>query len=478
MKKVLLLLILYISALKGMSQFYQAVHGSNYAGSLATQNNPASGLSSPLPWDVTVFGFQTRNLLNVIYLENYGYQGGKKQILPFLTNGQFKRRLDNNLNINLINSRLRVDNKTSIGFGFNLRSVNNIKTTAYNFQDSFPSIDAFFAVNEANQPLGASVMSNTWSEIYGSIARNLIDSKNFIWNAGINIKATQGLLGVLTVLDNLVFSRIDPAFPIYYMKDVNLQYFYSRNVDEWNPANSTFTNIKNHIAKSESGFILDLGMEWVIKDRKQVELFEKNSQYNYTWKIGVSLLDLGYAQYKNGKYSGNGLGFNPNINTLSLNNKFGATVDNFETFNDSLKTLFRTFNSFQGKLKFAPPTRLVINVDHAITDMFSVNGELILPANILPSSSFTKSIILPSATITPRFEGRKYGAYLPMTINSEGYFWLGAAFKAGPILLGFHNLTPFFQKKPYPNGGAYLAYVISPSEKLKKAKPKDIKCPD
>jgi len=81
-------------------------------------------------------------------------------------------------------------------------------------------------------------------------------------------------------------------------------------------------------------------------------------------------------------------------------------------------------------------------------------------------------------TLTPRMEEERYGIYMPMTINGDGQFWLGTAIRTGPLLFGIHNIIPFFQKTPYPNGGGYLAYIISPSEKLRKSKRKDVKCPD
>jgi hypothetical protein len=79
-------------------------------------------------------------------------------------------------------------------------------------------------------------------------------------------------------------------------------------------------------------------------------------------------------------------------------------------------------------------------------------------------------------TITPRRETQKYGVYLPLSITRDGSFWIGAAIKAGPVLFGFHRV-PIGTKTSYQNGGAYLAYTISPSEKLRKPKAKIIECP-
>jgi hypothetical protein len=478
MKKSLILLILCLNLLEGKSQFYQAVHGSNFGGSLGMMNNPASALNSPKPWDITLFGFQVRNSTNLLYLERYGPTKKQEQLLAFYKNGDFKKRFNNALNLNIINTRLRVSNKTAIGFGINVRSASNASSSTYNYQDSLSHINSFFLINDQNQPLQASVTNSTWLELFGTIAHNLIDSKNLIWNAGVSMKANKGMFGFVANLDNAVYSRIIPPYPFYQLNDVNLRYIYSGNVDKWDPSKRFSENFRNYYGSTEGGASIDIGMEWILKDQRNIELFDNRTQYNYTWKLGVSLLDLGFAQYKYGMLSRNFSGIKPNVSGVTLTNTFDSTITNLATFNDSASRVVNQVNYYNGKFRIAHPARLVINVDHTLSDVLSINTELNIPVSFLSSPKYQQIHTIPSLTITPRMEGSKYGAYLPLTITSDGFFWVGAAVKAGPLLLGMHNILPFFQKIPYPNGGGYLAYVISPSEKLRKVKSKDVKCPD
>ena len=67
--------------------------------------------------------------------------------------------------------------------------------------------------------------------------------------------------------------------------------------------------------------------------------------------------------------------------------------------------------------------------------------------------------------ITPRWELRSIGAYLPISMNIKHQFWIGGAFKAGPVLLGTHNLANLFSKNKSQNGGVYLALTIRPGKK-------------
>jgi hypothetical protein len=478
MKTTYILLIALMGQVTALAQSYQAIHGSNFAGSLSTHTNPASGLSHPKPWDITLMGLQVGNSTNLLYLERYSLGGKDKQLLAFMKNGDFKKRLNNHLNLNILNARIRLKNRLSIGIGANIRSATNASSSSYNFQDSLSHVNSFLLINDANQPLQAKVLSSSWAEVYGNLSYNLLESKYIIWNVGANVKANRGLFGASVTLDNARYSRFIPSIPVYRMTDVNLAYTYSGNMDQWDPAQSLTKNLKNFLGNTEGGFSFDLGTEWYIKDQKQLELFESKTAYNYTWKFGVSLLDLGYTQYKHGQQSRYVSGIKSTNQVYDLSQKFDSTIIDLATFNDSLFTLVNTFNSYYRKFKIAHPTRLVVNIDRPISDVFSINAELSLPVSIFSSSKYYIMKSLASLTITPRMEGEKYGAYMPMTINSYGNFWLGSAIKAGPLLFGIHNILPFFQKTPYPNGGGYLAYTISPSEKLKKIRSRDVRCPN
>jgi hypothetical protein len=81
-------------------------------------------------------------------------------------------------------------------------------------------------------------------------------------------------------------------------------------------------------------------------------------------------------------------------------------------------------------------------------------------------------------TITPRWETRKFGAYLPIQYNRHGNLWIGGAIKAGPVLLGTHNLLNAFSKNKYLGGGAYLAIIIHPVNFIRDARSRQYECPE
>lgn len=81
-------------------------------------------------------------------------------------------------------------------------------------------------------------------------------------------------------------------------------------------------------------------------------------------------------------------------------------------------------------------------------------------------------------TVTPRWEKRTLGFYLPVQYNRHGNFWIGGAVKAGPLLFGTHNLLNIFSKNKYIGGGAYLAIIIRPMNFIRDARLKQYECPE
>jgi hypothetical protein len=80
-------------------------------------------------------------------------------------------------------------------------------------------------------------------------------------------------------------------------------------------------------------------------------------------------------------------------------------------------------------------------------------------------------------TLTPRWETRKFGIYLPVQYTSNNRFWIGGAFKAGPLLLGIHNWANIFTSNSMQNGGGYIALIIRSPQNLIKKLDKRLDCP-
>jgi hypothetical protein len=88
---------------------------------------------------------------------------------------------------------------------------------------------------------------------------------------------------------------------------------------------------------------------------------------------------------------------------------------------------------------------------------------------------FTKEITL--LAVTPRWETKNLGGYLPIQVTTDGKVWVGGAFKAGPLLLGVHNWANLYSRSKMQNGGFYMALVIRPGKGFLQKEDKKYTCP-
>jgi hypothetical protein len=472
MKSVLFIILLFVG-LNGIGQNYHAVNGSPFAGSLGIANNPSSMLNTPIKWDVTLIGVQMKAATNIFTIHNYSLLSSPAKSQYSINTGEFERKGKLSFNTNLFNTRITLDRKHAIGFGVNLRSYANIKSSTYNYSDSIKGARDFFNVNDPTQPYNASVTSSTWVEVFGSYARTILDDAVGRLNTGITVKASRGVAGAFFKAENLRYRKGTSS--VNFLTQAGVSYGYSSNFDRWQKQKETNDNVQDLFTYSEGGIAVDLGVEYFIKTQAVRTYEDDDDYYDYKWKIGLSLLDAGMNQYKYGTQSRTAVGLREDMNDTLLDDKF-RTINNLAEINDSLATITQSFKNLAGKFTVLNPMRLVVNADRFIGNDFYLNGEV----SVNLASLFKKYHAVSELnfiTITPRWETRRLGIYMPVQYNAAGKFWIGGAFKAGPLLLGVHNWGNVFGKKSMQNGGGYLALVIRAWTNNKERVDRRLNCP-
>lgn len=458
---------LYIIALSVLSftataQNYHAVQGSSYAGSLGVGNNPASIVNTPFPWDITVFGVQEKHTTNAVTLYKWSLLSSPANSEYLFTGGNYARYALQNFNVNLLNARFALNRQTAIAFGLNVRGYTKIKTSSYNFIDSLHNSRDFFNLGNANTPLNVNMTHSSWIELFGTYSRTLWDRPADRLNAGATLKVSRGLSGAHARANNVRATQQVHNDETYYLfTNVEAQYGYSANYDKWKKDRSTSDNLNDFISSTSGGISIDLGVEYLLK-APGMDSWDQDNYFDYDWKIGVSLLDLGFNQYMYGENSRT-LGDIRTDITDSLFDQKTNGAENFTAFNDSLSALVGDIRRLRGDFKVINPARLVVNVDRYLFDAFYINADLTINLSSLAKNMQRVSEINALA-VTPRWETKRFGVYMPMTVNAYGRFWVGGAFKAGPLLLGIHNWANVFSKTKMQHGGGYLALVIRPGK--------------
>mgnify|MGYP003338635703 CR=1 FL=1 len=159
-----------------------------------------------------------------------------------------------------------------------------------------------------------------------------------------------------------------------------------------------------------------------------------------------------------------------------LKEKFNYTIKSFQQFTDTLRTI-GTIGKPSEFFYINKPARVVANADRNLKNDFFVNAELSINLSSLYSRNDLYVKELNFLTVTPRWETRHWGAYLPLSFNGKKQFWVGGALKAGPLVVGLYNLSYLLSEKNLQNGGGYLSLVLHSKDLTPKSKNRELKNP-
>lgn len=437
---------------QGNAQSYTSTYGSAYAGSTGIKNNPAASVNSAYKWDLTLFTVQAKVSTNSLFMRNDSV---------FLTHPFKNRFLHNNIDISLFNFLYKPNNKHAFAINLRARSYNHIRTEPLTASDSIYSIHDFLVQNRSTPYLEGFATHTGWLEADLNYSRVLHESYNSKLTGGITLQIMKGISGAFARVNKLSYLETKTSTDtIYNFITGGSAFGYSSNYDE---SPSGTTSGSEFVKNSLTGFGLSIGAEYLLYGENN-NSYQQNA-INYQWKIGVALMDLGANKFKSGEFGGVYRNIDPSITDIDADRKF-ANIESARDLRDSLATIFTTSENISNRFKIGNPTRLVINVDRSFGNNLYLNTDLSI--NLHGTSGFRRLLSreVNLLTVTPRWETLNWGFYLPIQYNSQNQFHIGAAFKAGPLVLGLHNLQWVKQIKNL-SGGGYLMLSIHPFNKRK-----------
>ena len=459
------------------AQNYHAIQGTSTAGSLQVSSNPASITNIPDAWDVVPLALQVKNSTNAFTILRYSYLSSVQSSQYRINGGNFSRYIDNNFNIRLLNARFALGRKQAVAFGLNMRGYTAASTGRYNFRDSIKNLRSFFLANESNPVLHGQARQSSWAELFGTYSKTIWDNELDRLNAGITLKLTTGVSGAFAGLENAGLQRrIRNNRVSYTVNSGTGTYGYSANMDEWQKKDGAAQNIQHLLSTARKSLAFDLGMEYLVKPQHITGFDDEDTYYDYTWKLGIALLDLGRNKYDYGSQSRRADQFKSNISDSLLLNKIGP-IRSLRAFNDSLSSIINNLVPLTGTFFINDPARLVINADHPFSEHWFVNTEVSVNLSVFGAHDAPYVNEMNIVSVTPRWESRRFGAYLPILYNTHGQLWVGTALRAGPLLLGVHNLSSIFSQNKAQNGGGYLAFIIKPGQHTRQRGDKRAACP-
>ncbi len=229
--------------------------------------------------------------------------------------------------------------------------------------------------------------------------------------------------------------------------------------------NATLNNLDGKY--SYANFSLNAGRGWGTsfgltykKMKDEVSYYTPHSTLyncgtvNYKYKIGVSLIDVGYINFKNEAQAAN---FNEEMTTEELEAIYEEGSD--ATLNPS-----RTFNT-------SLPTAISGQFDYNVNDYIYLNASVIQKITVPSFYGAERDNLL---ALSARYESKWFGVGLPITLQNYKHPQIGLALRMGPLSVGTDHILPLFVPTDIYAADVYavLRFNIMKSPGCRKPKPK------
>jgi hypothetical protein len=436
-KDFLILFVLFGGSVS--AQDFSGYKTGNYTGVNGVFSNPASIADSRYRWDFTLFNFNTSignnkasfslkdlgrtldgdSIKNQIFSESGGassalvsvvVQGpslffnlSKKSAIALTTRA---RVMTNVTDIDgKLAKQLLDDGANDIGFPYTISSTQNM---AFNV--------------------------NAWTEFGASYAREIFSKGRNYLKGGASIKYLAGAANAYLNIDRLNATiNEDQMDDESYLTNASGKIglgFGGINVSDFE--SNELLSFKSRGIGGDIGFVYEMRQKVGDEAERLGRDFNK-----YKLRIGVSILDIGSIKYhrdvsRSGSY------------TIHVNGSqrfyLSALADaGIDEFKDTLNKYpqFFTADASAGSEYYnvSLPSTLQLNVDYHLRRGLYLN----LAAQFALTNSRKKpfnSQYYNSFTITPRFEGKRFGFYLPLSYSSLTQFTAGASLRLASFFIG------------------------------------------
>jgi hypothetical protein len=422
--------------------------GSNYSGVYGIGINPSSMQGSKLYMDYNLLTFQS------FFENNYAYWE-KEDFMQFLSSRELPvYYTDENEERNFTIYRddipkngfqslkimgpsgMLVYGKHAFGLTTAIRSINSF--------DGLPPDMAVFLYEAIDYEFQHNInymhfdriatTSISWAELGLSYAYNFHRYRWNSWTAGITIKPLMGLTAAFASIDNLDYTvHFDDSATVY---NASFQYGYALPLEyESNTYNSSplFKGF---------GFSTDIGITFAKTTKGHSNMYFsrlcEQSYEDYNYRIGFSILDLGFIRYgKNAQmfaYDGANTEWYKPYDTINPNSieEINAKISQF--FGDAM-----TEADSKSYFTVYLPTVASLQADIHLNKTWYINSTIIHPLNFSSRSIFRPSVV----SVSPRYETARMEVSLPVSLYNYDFskLRLGLMFRYGNVFLGVDKLN-------------------------------------
>ncbi|WP_185782487.1 DUF5723 family protein [Croceivirga lutea] len=411
MKFILVISFLFCSCI-AFSQSYLGYISDNYSGLHSLTVNPANSADSRMKLDINLVSagslitndytyFSFSNINEIIEGEELD------NIVRFPSNSNEAFADFDVLGPSFM---LSIANKQGVGIVTRVRALNTYRNINGNLLEAV--INSFPDENFAFEQQNLNAITHIWGEVGFVYGRTLIDTDRQLLKAGVTLKYLLGAGVAETSSNNLAGSYSFNNNTV----DLNGDLSYLITYEEEQSADEFLNDLTG-------GFGLDLGASFELKDKNAG--LRTNVHSDYKLRLGVALLDVGSITYKDKE---------------SYSYTLNAVVDADQIEEDFEEAIQINFEEqiTRGDYKVKLPASLRFTADYKVTQSLYIN--LDMQQRLVNADLRFNSANLNRITLTPRYESRLFGFYLPITHTTPGNLFVGSGFRLGPLFVGSSTL--------------------------------------
>lgn len=443
----------------------------NYAGIAGLNFNPASIVDSRFKFDLNLGSaqyyfnnnylvakpliFARRELRKDPY--NSSYEAVKNDLLkPIVPTTTGLVRARQNAEFQLPLSFMLTTGKRS-AIAVNLRNRYELMVDNLN-----PQTAGMF-YNELNDPkmFGVSMKNDgfntrfmNWQEVGFTYGRVLMNANKHFIKAAVTAKWLGGNAAAFIQADQLSVSFSDQH--TMSLSSPNIQYLRTARADvDLFTRRELFSNLEDQNLGWDAGIVYEFrgrigNFKYTDEDYQSRLRRDKNK---YTLRLGVALNDVGRLEYKALPLT---RAHSANINNWDFG---GVKANNFREWDTAYSKQVNYLAGADSMFSIGLPTSLLINADLHLFGGFYVNAAIQRGLDHF-GSAVTTTLNSPDwFAVTPRFEGRHFGIYLPI-MNRNNNTVVGATIRLGPLYLGSNNMLALVQNPMVPGADVHAGVRI------------------
>jgi hypothetical protein len=477
-KKISIVFFVFITSFCTYSQERVGICNSIYSGITGEWINPAYIAGTPFKWDfnlVTLHAYADNSYL-------YMYQANIPDVIA--DNGNTEIAVANAYNLEKnISSKFMIENREN-HIWYNNVYVNallqgpslmvSVKKWAFAFSMSGRSAVSLIRFNKEGAKLLFEGLSYdplwnkdipfrkfrlngaAWEEFGITVAREIKKDRKRLIKAGITIKHLKGIDAAYYLNRDMTLSV--PNDSSMDFKSISADYGYAFSEDDWNSSKGR-------------GKSIDLGITIEKKPLKNIYqcpyFCNKKLGLEYAWKLGISLIDIGYIRFKK------------NAAAYTVDNKSNLWINFDDVQLEDVPGFDSLMNSHFGdnyiptpigdKFTMMLPWALSVQYDYNIGYNFYINGTWVQRIPHFGAPGIDRADII---SITPRFDHRRIGIALPIVLYQ--YVWprIGLAVRLNNFLfVGTDKIGSLLGNK-LSGADIYVGLKINVLKKCRKNKTK------